>query len=106
MGDFKNENFVTRSSQKFTPFTYKSFSYTYNTEHCSIHCFFDENDNCDFHFIYNGYCYLGNFNTETPISSPSGTYTMYIFKGKFSSPYGEYYSKAQWKTTLFRASNI
>ena len=81
MGDFQSDTFVTRTSNLYTPFIYDSFVSTKNTEHCSIHCFFDGNDNCDFHFLYNGYCYLGNFNTETAIGSTSSSHTMYIFKG-------------------------
>ena len=43
----------------------------------------DAEDECDFHFMSESTCYLGNFNTETPIPTPpSGTYPTYIFKGK------------------------
>ena len=84
MGDFKSDTFVTRTSSHtfYSPYIYQRFAYTKNTEHCSIHCYFDANDMCDFHFLYNGYCNLGNFNTESPVGSSSVTTDMYIFKGK------------------------
>ena len=42
---------------------------------------------CDFHFLYSDYCYLGNFNTESPVGAASGTYVMYIFKGKYQTKF-------------------
>ena len=82
LSDFESDTFVTRTSNLYTPFIYQSFGSTKNTEHCSIHCYFDSNDHCDFHFLYNGYCYLGNFNTETPVGTTSGSHEIYIYKGK------------------------
>ena len=84
LGEFKTDTFVTIASNLYTPYVYQSFGGTKNTEHCSIHCYFDPNDDCDFHFLYNDQCYLGNFNTESPVGTTSGSHTIYIFKGKNS----------------------
>ena len=84
LGEFKTETFVTIASNLYTPYVYQSFGGTKNTEHCSIHCYFDSNDDCDFHFLYYDQCYLGNFNTESPVGTTSGSHTIYIFKGKNS----------------------
>ena len=62
---------------------YEKISDVKNTVHCSIHCYFDAEDECDFYFMSGSTCYLGSFNTEAPIPTPpSGAYTTYIFKGK------------------------
>lgn len=81
----KNQLFVTRESNKHSPFIYQKF-FGKGTKHCCMHCYFDPDYNCDFHFFYENNCYLGSFNTETPIDSvPSGTVTHYIFKGTYLS---------------------
>lgn len=82
LSDFKTETYATRTSNLYTFFIYQSFTNTKNTEHCSVHCYFDANDNCDFHFLHNDHCYLGNFNTESAIGTTSGSHTMFIFKGE------------------------
>ena len=82
MSDFQSETFVPRESNLYAPFIYQQITGTKNTEHCSVHCYFDAEDHCDFHFLSGSNCYLGNFNTETPVGSSSSTYTTYIFKGK------------------------
>ena len=81
LSDFKAETFTTRTSNLYAPYIYEKFSGAKNSEHCSIHCYFDADDKCDFHFIHDSKCYLGNFNTETAIGSTSGSHEMYIFKG-------------------------
>ena len=79
---FQNNFFVSRHSHRFPPFIYKHFPATKNTYHCSVHCFFDPDDNCDFHFLYGSDCYLGNFNTENTVGAPGGHHYTYIFMGK------------------------
>ena len=80
LSPFKEDKFYERSSNKHKPFIYALFQDTKNVEHCSMHCYFDPNGNCDFHFLHNNNCYLGNFNTQEPINSVDGTFTTYIFK--------------------------
>ena len=80
LSDFKDQKFYKRSSNRHKPFIYGLFEDTKNEEHCSMHCYFDPTGNCDFHFIHDRNCYLGNFNTQNPIGSVDGTFEMYIFK--------------------------
>ena len=80
LSDFKDQKFYKRSSNRHKPFIYGLFQDTKNEEHCSMHCYFDPTGNCDFHFIHDKNCYLGNFNTENPIGSVDGTFDMHIYK--------------------------
>ena len=80
LSEFRDEKFYARTSQRYQPFIYQKFSSTKNTQHCSMHCYFDPEGKCDFHFLYGNDCYLGNFNTESAISNVGGTHTIYIFK--------------------------
>ena len=80
LGDLQASLFITRSSNLYSPFIYQNFGGSKDDTHCSMHCYFDPDDHCDFHFIQNDQCYLGNFNTQTPIASPSGSFLTFIFK--------------------------
>lgn len=80
LSEFQEQVFVVKSSSYFAPFIYQVFGGTKNVHHCSIHCYFDASDHCDFHYLVNDQCYLGNFNTENPVGSSGGTYNMYIFQ--------------------------
>ena len=81
LASFVSETFVTRQSNIYYPYAYVNFAYPMNKEHCSIHCVFDPDDKCDFFFMWNVYCYLGNFNQPDYISSSQDSVTTYIYKG-------------------------
>ena len=81
LASFVSETFVTRQSNIYYPYAYINFAYPMNKEHCSIHCVFDPDDKCDFFFMWNVYCYLGNFNQPDYISSSQDSVTTYIYKG-------------------------
>ena len=80
LSEFMDQKFYKRSSNRHKPFIYGSFEDIKNEEHCSMHCYFDPNGNCDFHFIHDKKCYLGNFNTQNAVASVDGTFEMHIFK--------------------------
>ena len=67
IGSFVSDTFVTRQSNIYSPYPYVRFENPKNIEHCSIHCYFDTENICDFFFIHHTYCYLGNFNQVSPI---------------------------------------
>ena len=48
-----------------------------------MNCFFDNQEKCDFFFVNENKCYLGNFNQDGPIGSSEVTLTTYIHKGNF-----------------------
>ena len=85
LNEFRDEEFYSRTSSRHQPFIYAHFPTTKNTQHCSMHCYFDPTSNCDFHFLSGNECYLGNMNTASAIGSPGGTFTMYIYKESVQS---------------------
>ena len=82
LNPFRDQTFFKRHSHLYAPFIYKTFTGTKNTQHCAMHCYFDATLHCEFNFISNGICYLGNFNTQSAIGSTSGSFNVYIFSGK------------------------
>ena len=99
LDSFISSTFVTRQSSYEYPFTYVRFAYPLNVEHCSVHCFFDSENKCDFFFIVDSYwysyCYLGNFNQVSYAYYLTDTVTTYIYKGnvkKANIKSGDHYS--------------
>ena len=81
LDQFVTDSFVTRESDLYYHYTYSRFDNPKNIEHCSIHCYFDPEDKCDFFFIDGSYCYLGNFNQVSYVYHLTHTVTTYINKG-------------------------
>ena len=81
LGQFVTDYFVTRESDLYYHYTYLRFVHPKNIEHCSIHCYMDPEDKCDFFFIDGSYCYLGNFNQVSYVYHLTHTVTTYINKG-------------------------
>ena len=81
MSGFVSDTFVTRTSNIYQPYTYSQFVYPMNVEHCSIHCYFDPNNECDFFYILHSYCWLGYYNEDAPIGAYGDWVTAYIKKG-------------------------
>ena len=78
---FRSDTFVTRSSNLYYKFTYVRYYAPKNTNHCSVQCYFDAEDKCDFFFVVHFYCYLGNFNQPSYAYHLTDTVTTYIHKG-------------------------
>ena len=78
--DFVSNKFVTRQSNIYSPYPYVRINDARSPEHCSMVCFFDVEQKCDFFFIHGSYCYLGNFNQESAIGSSGDWVTTYIYK--------------------------
>ena len=81
LSGFVSDTFVTRTSNIYQPYTYSQFVYPMNVEHCSIHCYFDPNNECDFFYILHSYCWLGYYNEDAPIGAYGDWVTAYIKKG-------------------------
>ena len=81
LDQFVTDSFVTRESDLYYHYTYSRFDNPKNIEHCSIHCYMDPEDRCDFFFIDGSYCYLGNFNQVSYVYHLTHTVTTYINKG-------------------------
>ena len=89
LNSFRDETFKKRESNLQGSFVYDSFGSTKNTQHCSIHCYFDSNDKCDFHYMYGSTCYLGSFSSDSYIGGPNHHLTTYVYSGTlrhFSNP--------------------
>lgn len=78
--NFVSDTFVTRDSNLYYYYTYVRFVYPKNIRHCSMHCFFDAEDKCDFFFVVHSYCYLGNFNQPSYAYHVTDWLTTYIYK--------------------------
>ena len=82
LDDFAATTFNIRTStNKYTPFVYKVIGSIKNFKHCGMNCYFAANNKCDFFLVISTNCYLGNFNTGTPVGSSSSLYNVYIYKG-------------------------
>ena len=83
MGDSISVFTVQSYYYRYSPFIYEIFENTDDTEHCNIHCYFDDSQKCDFYFVYNDKCYFGNFDTDQNDHNYAyGTQQMYIMKGE------------------------
>ena len=82
LNTFRDETFTMKESNIQGSFIYQSFGSTKNTQHCSIHCYFDPDDKCDYHYIYGSTCYLGSFTSDNYIGGPNHHLNVYIYKGK------------------------
>ena len=82
LNTFRDETFAKKESNIQGSFIYQSFDGTKNTQHCSIHCYFDPDDRCDFHYIYGSTCYLGSFTSDSYVGGPNHHLNVYIYKGK------------------------
>ena len=76
---FRDDTFRIKESNLQGSFVYQSFGNTKNTQHCGIHCYFDPDDKCDYHYMYGSTCYLGSF-TETNIGGPNHHTSVYIYQ--------------------------
>ena len=82
LNTFRDETFTMKESNIQGSFIYQSFDGTKNTQHCSIHCYFDPDDKCDYHYIYGSTCYLGSFTYDNYVGGPNYHVNTYIYKGK------------------------
>ena len=83
LGDFISVFTLQSYHSRYSPFVYELFENTDDAEHCSIHCYFDGNEKCDFYFLYGSKCYLGNFDTDqNEHTYEFGWKQIYIMKGE------------------------
>ena len=86
LDSFISDTFTTRQSTIYRGYYYTYF-YNYKDSldphyngYCSVHCFFDTENKCDFWYMSGHYCYLGNFNQGYSTTSDTSL-TTYIYKG-------------------------
>ena len=83
LGDFISVFTLQSYHSRYSPFVYELFENTDDAEHCSMHCYFDGNEKCDFYFLYDSKCYLGNFDTDqSEHTYVFGWKQIYIMKGE------------------------
>ena len=77
-------DFTSLRSNKSHPYIYKNWPASDLSPElfCSVVCRFDLDDNCEFFFYDNvSTCFLGNFRTETPVSSTFCNCTVHVRQG-------------------------
>ena len=83
LGDVISTSTIQSYHYRYSPFVYEIFENTDDTKQCEIHCYFDGSQKCDFYFVYNDKCYLGNFDTDQNDQNYAFGYRqIYIMKGE------------------------